>query len=684
MIEKNKDLSQTLYNPFDDYNANQLDPDTIMQYWCSPFGAGALQNYQESYFFRQKNPIIIQGSRGTGKTTLLKYLSLPLQKLRAEKAQITILQQVCKDGGIGFYKRLEQSQINAFGMIFSRMSETVFEQCFEHYLELFFVSNILGFLHDSSPIIGKEKINDMITNVVRHADLNNITTLEDLSNYIEMVQQEFGRYKNEVLFIDAVYKPIRHFPIFELSNLLVDTIISSLPECQDILFLLLIDEFENLQEPLQRVINKIVKFCPAHISLRIGRRSEKYVSTATIDQDEYLRENHDFSLVKLDYTQEMKTIEPYLLEIAKKRLSLYPSQSKIPSDLSKILGRQENLLEESNGIANDGSHKHLEYILKSNKDIRQDQNLMKKIIKTIHIEDNAIAEAICALWVIRSNGAYLDKAQEAYAAAQAFLRHEQHPLVHKFKNDYSDKYRYALTTVIAVAYKRNKLYYSFNTLCYISEGNPRVFINLCSRMLTDAIFYENEKFTSTGKISSTIQDKAIREYAATEFRSIWQIIEKGDDIERIVQSIENDCMNYHKDREVRYPETCQFVFVDNFSADIQGIIDTALSWSIILKRPNVQRETAGTNRVSDIYRINRIFCPLFNISYRTRGGVNLRYTEQDIRQMVSKKYAGKQLYFEDRETKGKSVRKNSTTRDERFGSKDEKNYTQLSFFSNED
>lgn len=42
-------------NPFDDYNANVLDPELIMQYWFTPFSTGALKDFDEKRFFIYKN-----------------------------------------------------------------------------------------------------------------------------------------------------------------------------------------------------------------------------------------------------------------------------------------------------------------------------------------------------------------------------------------------------------------------------------------------------------------------------------------------------------------------------------------------------------------------------------------------------------------------------------------------------
>ena len=69
----------TFENPFEDINANVLEPKKIVEYWCSPFAQGLLSNFDEHKFRTSKIPIILQGSRGSGKTTILKYFSYPSQ-----------------------------------------------------------------------------------------------------------------------------------------------------------------------------------------------------------------------------------------------------------------------------------------------------------------------------------------------------------------------------------------------------------------------------------------------------------------------------------------------------------------------------------------------------------------------------------------------------------------------------
>jgi len=189
--------------------------------------------------------------------------------------------------------------------------------------------------------------------------------------------------------------------------------------------------------------------------------------------------------------------------------------------------------------------------------------------------------------------------------------------------------------VIYVAYKKDKLYYSFNTLCYLAEGNTRTFINLCKAIISDALFYEKEQFLNTGIISPESQNRAIRDYATSEFNSVCSIIQNGKDVRNLILGIGNVMSEYHKDRQIRYPETIQFTLnSENLSENAKKVLDIAESWALIKRKRVMQRVSAGISREDYLFFINRVFVPIFNISYRIRGGFNVVFTEEDVDKMI--------------------------------------------------
>ena len=642
----NENMISSFKNPFDDYNANVLDPESIMQYWFTPFSTGALKDFDEKRFFSQKMPIILQGSRGSGKTTILKYFSFPVQCERAHQNHISIRQQLLNDEGVGFYFRCDDSFLKEFKNVFSLAVEANWTACFEHYLELFFTKSLINFIctlaNDYGPEFSRNILNASNLNELR-ADCN-FDTIESFSEYIFSEIRYINTFKNESLFTQAKFNPKHIWSIYDISGKLIQAISKTVPELSKLNYLLLIDEFENLPIELQKQFNTMIKFCRSDISMRIGRRSENIVTKETINDVEYLREQHDYHLIILDQEQDIQSLRPYLLGIAEKRLEAM-DVPLFPTNIIDILGDKEDLDAECQEVADDKGL-HLLYILNSNPRIKSNEHLINQILSIIRYPKNRIAETLNALWVSRCEETEdpLDVAKLAASAMHAFLNKESHPLLAKYKNDYSNKYRYAITILICTAYRKDKLYYGFNALCHLSEGNARTFINLCKSIISDALFYERKNFLSTKRISFESQSRAIKSYSQSEFNSLCTTIQHGNSIRSFLLCLGNVFSEFHRDRLVRYPETNQFIFnPDELSRSDREILDIAISWSLIRRKSETQRLSASISKEGDIYTINKIFAPIFNISYRTRGGVNVRFSADEIKEMLNGEFKKSKL-----------------------------------------
>ncbi len=637
--KQNGNIVTSFKNPFDDYNANVLAPELIVQYWCNPFNIGALKEFDEISFFSEKMPIVLQGSRGSGKTTILKYFSFPVQCERAQQNHISVRSQIVHDGGAGFYLRCDDSFLGMFKTVFSVLVKDAWQGCFKHYLELFFSKCILtmiskvGFadLENEKKFVKRLRLDSI-------EDSFGFSTVNEILAYLEEELRYINKFKNEALFTNDKFTPKHIWDFYELSGVLISTVKSEFADLSNLNFLLLIDEFENLPTELQEMFNSIIKFCKPGMSLRIGCRSENenVVTKATVNAMEYLREGSDYRSIVLDYQgSEVQDLKPYLADIAEKRLKAFEGIS-VSSDITRILGEKEDLDTECRQVVA-GRSRHLHEMLKVNPRLSSDEDLREKIISIIAINDNVLAVSLCALWVARSKDEDLvQAAQEAASAMDAYFNKTEDPHKEKFRSDYDNKYRYALTTLICSLYKKDKSYYSFNTICYLSEGNARTFINLVKAIISDALFYERQQFLHSGEISVTSQSRAIKEFSTTEFNSVCSIIQDGKSVKNLILKIGNVLSEYHKDKLVRYPETTQFVYnLEKLSITGKKVIDTAESWALIKRRKEKQRLSAGVWQEGYLCAINRVFAPIFNISYRIRGGVNVIFSDADIDSMIS-------------------------------------------------
>ena len=93
--------------------------------------------------------------------------------------------------------------------------------------------------------------------------------------------------------------------------------------------------------------------------------------------------------------------------------------------------------------------------------------------------------------------------------------------------------------------------------------------------------------------------------------------------------------DYHLDFKMRYPETNQFTInIDSIQdSELRDALKAAVRWTIIQRKSNLQRSSPGPG-LHDIYTINRIFSPSFQISYRTGGGVSIELNEASLKKLM--------------------------------------------------
>lgn len=328
----------------------------------------------------------------------------------------------------------------------------------------------------------------------------------------------------------------------------------------------------------------------------------------------------------------MRTGDPkkYFYSVAQKRINSVFEDTSV--DIKHLFGSAEDLLEECKNIA--GNRKeHVYQILKT--DSALSTGLIQEIIDIIAVPENPIMEMLNALWVVRNPDREKQKvAHSVKQAMQDYLNKKNTPGSKKYKLDYENKYRYTLTVLLCSVYKKNKMYYSFNTIVHLANGNTRVFINLCREIISDALYHEPDSFFNSLSVSTQTQSNAIHKFSAKEFDDICAIIQYGESIRKLVLNLGNMFSEFHKDRRARYPETNQFVLDKLELGEINSsTLNMALRWAMIVKKSAPQRLSVDINKRGDIFYINRIFAPLFNISYRTRGGFNVSIEKNEFGKM---------------------------------------------------
>jgi hypothetical protein len=630
-------LEDIYKNPFSEYNANVMSSEKILDYWCSPFKFTKTAPFSESDIYKDRMPIVFMGGRGTGKTMFLKYFSYKVQcdeallKLK-EKDVKSILSCLKQRGGIGIYLRIDGPILRSFQG--KDLDQEMWDSIFTHYFELI-VSKL--YMETILDLINRNELNekDVENNFVKKvAELFNhkkddLNTISDILSLIDDELKVVAKFRGKIAFQNVDFNPIcGGFASQSLSFKIPEIAQKTINEFNgDFNFVLLIDEYENFLESQQRIINTLIKFVKPEITIRIGMRLRGFHTFDTISPNEFIKEGRDYSKHVFEYFLiKDKEYQEYLFNIAEKRLKLIPIfQKRNIINVKKILGERENLEKEAKELVKQRNN-HFN-LLK----IAMNSDEIEKISKELSNPKNPLLEMLNILWVFRGkNPKNINKTMKDY------LIKKNTEDVKKYKRDYIDKYKLSLMFLLASNYKKHKKYYSFNTFCFLSSGIVGNFIELCRRCFQYAYFEEREKLLDEGVISIELQDRATRDLASAELDMIPRIRTFGDPLYIFTKNLGNIFSDYHKDPFLRYPETNQF------SIDISLIEEkkykdafkAAEEWSIIQKKPTLQQKSPGTQR-TNLYTLNRVFSPLFDISYRTRGGHSEDYGNPDIMRLLT-------------------------------------------------
>lgn len=624
-------LEDSYRNPFSDYNANVMQPSKILDYWCSPFAKSA--EITESDIYRQGMPIVFMGGRGTGKTMFLRYFSYQVQRDEALKKnqdieRKKIISHLKKRGGIGFYLRIDGPVLRSFDG--KGLAPDHWDAIFTHYFELQICKSYIEVIQDLvlRSELDKEQVEEkFVLEVARKlGDANGeAKTIEDILAKVEDELKEVASFRSQIAFSDLCFLPQKAFASQDLSIGVAEIAMNTINEFhEDINFVIFIDEYENFAEQQQRIINTLLKFIKPRITFRIGMRLEGFHTFDTISVKEFIKEGRDYSKIIFEnFLIKDEDYQAFLKDVARRRLeAVHVFRNKGDLDISKFLGDKENLEIEAFELIQkrENPYKHFELLNFSSKKISVEETQ-----KLIRYPDNPLLEMLNILWVIRNN-----KPEDVHSIMKDYLDGKKSDDTKKYQRDYVDKYKLSLMILLALVYKKHKKYYSFNTFCFLSSGIVGNFIELCRRSFQYAYFENREKLLEEGVIPTELQDRAARDLANSELEMIPRIREFGDRLYRFTMNLGNIFREYHKDTLVRYPETNQFS-MDSASLDddLKKAFQAALEWSIVQKR-------IGTKR-TEIYILNRIFAPKFDISYRTRGGESgeKNYHKSELRALMT-------------------------------------------------
>lgn len=620
-------------NPFDLTKANALTDQQIHDYWVEESDILAISDPTSP------KPMFLLGGKGSGKTHLMRYFSYELQAIRYKS---NLIAGIVKDGYLGVYFRC--SGLNAIRFTGKKESEDRWNSIFRYFMELWFAqltleitlkmfSGVVEF-HSKEEIICNDILNlfDEDINKVDIADSQKcFKSLADLIELLSLLQKKINIEVNNYPFEKTLNLSVlvtQGKLIFGIPKVLT----THLNIIENIQFLYLVDEFENLTESQQKYINTLIRETQPPCSFRVGSRLYGIKTKSTFCDDEDNKEESEYKTIFIDshfrknekqYIQFAKKLCAQRLKQANynlnadtftKSFEMFPDTNFADEQINEALSTKMG-----ERIYFKKLEENLEIFFRS-KTMQRINSIgdIKKIIDNLRVPEHALLEKFNILLLYKDwnkKETLLEISNIIREECKQFLISPQKRSSYKEKLDHSKN---DLLAQLLREYDRKQLYLGVETFIKMSDGLPRNLLVILKHIFSWSIF-NGEKPFQNEPISKESQQKGIKE-ASEWFYDDAQI--KGQEGVLVHKSISRLATFL---REIRFSDKPSECSLSSFSCNLEQISDKARNiitlaekWSLLIRIEHGRRDR-NTRRIDAKYQINKMLAPYWDLPIIRRG-----------------------------------------------------------------
>jgi len=608
-------------NPFNITKANDYSDLDIANYWVDFFGDS--QKIKPN----SQMPILIKGSKGSGKTHLLKYFSYELQKIKSGGNLENILKQ---DKYIGVFYRC--SGLNSDRFKGKGISDEDWTLIFSYYLELWFAQKLISILIDFEIKSDIQKVvaNKIILLFDKYDNLN-AQNLDELLKILINLQKNLD-YEIKNIGFNRNEKP--KFELLLNTGTLIygipKIINNCIPQFKDIFFLYIIDEFENITLDQQRIFNSLYRERDFPGSFRIGGRLYAFKTFETLGSNEENIKDSEYEIVILDEDRrdnEDKYSE-FIIEICTKKLENNSfgefTNERFISYFEKF--EEKIFLSKLNEKGDKSKDSHIKKLIAKLQLLKLTQDEIDTIIFNISFKDHKLIEKAKYLnfyreWKKGKN--LLSSSHEIKTAAENYVKeinlktNSIAKIIEYYKFDLLDQLARESSSQI-------ESYVDIYKYIKMSAGSPRNFLNIIK------ISYDNEyqknhliPFTDDNVITLDSQLGAIKK--VTEWFLDTNRIPFRIEGEFYSTDLVNKIGNYL--REIRFSNTPPECSINLFSIDSNFISKYSIAFTYLLNYSYLiksgDRRGNNEDKKEMTFYINGTIAPYYELSINKRGVIKI-------------------------------------------------------------
>ena len=633
-------MDESFDNPFSVTRAADFSDEQIHDYWVDLSDGGG---FFELIKPRLEMPMLIFGGKGSGKTHVMRYLSFPLQKLRHSD---NLANGIGQEAYIGIYMRC--SGLNSKRFRGKQQSDDVWADVFAYYMDLWLAEMTMDTCADLvatySSIGSKEPaIVGSVKGLFDEPADNFPNTLQDLSRHLRDLQKELDVAINNCGIhgeLNATIRATSGRLVFGIPQIFA----GQLPEMRNLSFLYLIDEFENLTKPQQKLVNTLIREKQNPCSFKIGARLYGVRTYSTFCADEDNKEGSEYERLPLDARLRNNEVRyaGFARRLVIRRLvtrGILTNPPETDDGMEQFLSTAfeeaptEGLAELATQFVIDKyAERERPYFKSLRQTLQQGLNAsatpgisssddIASVIRSLSCPAFPLLEKLnCFMfyqqWYSRQN--LQESADAINQQCQVYLAKRD------TKTQYHDKllhWKYDLLAQLRRECDQKQQYAGFATFVELSWGNPRNLLTLLKHVLSWATF-KGERPFGEKPLSIKAQIEGVKEAAEWFFRDARITGKDG----KLVQDAVSRLATLF--RSVRYshkPSECSLSTFSyepaSVSAETRRLIDLAEKWSLLVYVGG--QSDRNSERVDMKYQINRMLAPKWGISFSRRGALAL-------------------------------------------------------------